>query len=193
MTKNDEKLQVITNEIKKCHICKIDSVGNPVVGEGSSNAQLMFVGEAPGRKEAEIGRPFIGRSGILLRSFIASLDIKENEVYITSPVKYLPLSKTPSKEQIAHGRLHLLKQINVINPKVIILLGSVASLAVLQQKIPVKKMHGTIITNDNRVYFITLHPAAALRFPILKKDIASDFAKLKILLKSNYKIDKKNS
>ena len=90
-------------------------------GEGNPDAHIIFLGEAPGKNEAATGRPFIGRSGQLLRKMIRSLGLKESDVFITRPVKYLPDRGTPSKEQIAHGRTHLTKQLTVINPKIIVL------------------------------------------------------------------------
>ena len=124
-------LEKIAKEIEVCKVCKINKHGMPVPGEGNSDADVMFVGEAPGRTEAESGRPFVGRSGKLLRSAIGSIGLKEEDVFITSPVKYLPDYVTPTDEDIKHGMTHLSKQIEVINPKVIVLLGSVAVRGVL--------------------------------------------------------------
>lgn len=152
-------------------------------GEGSPTANVMFVGEAPGRQEAATGRPFIGRSGQLLRKLIREVGLKEEDVFITSSVKYLPDSGTPTPIDVAHGRTHLLKQIDVIKPKFIVLLGRVAVLGVLGKDIAVVKSHGQIIREDGRTYFITVHPAAALRFVKNKVLLLEDFKKLKKLVK----------
>lgn len=181
------KLNKIANEIENCAECKVGKSGMPVPGEGNADADIVFIGEAPGKKEAATGRPFIGRSGQLLRSLIREVGLKEEEVFITSPVKYLPDGPdgtpggTPKPADIAHGRIHLMKQFEVIQPKIIVLLGAVAVLGVLQLKIPVKSEHGKIIEKDGLKYFVTLHPAAALRFPPLKLLIKEDFEKLKVL------------
>ena len=175
----EAELKKIEREIKACKTCKIGKTGKAVAGEGSPDAKVMFIGEAPGKTEAATGRPFVGRSGKLLRSIIKEIGIDEKEIYITSPVKYLPLRGTPSSTDIKHGKTHLDRQIEIINPKVIVLLGRVAIKAVLESDIFVKKDHGKIIEKDGRKYLITFHPAAALRFPPLKKPLAEDLAKLK--------------
>lgn len=175
-------LAKIAQEIESCNECKVGKTGKAVPGEGNADAEIMFVGEAPGRQEAVTGRPFVGRSGKLLRKMIVEVGLKEEDVFITSPVKYLPKRGTPTPRDIAHGRVHLFKQLEIINPKIIVLLGSVAVQGVLGRKIPVMKEHGAVIEENGRKYFITLHPAAALRFPPLRKLIESDFKKLKKLV-----------
>ena len=178
----EEELQKIALEIENCKICKIGKHGKAVPGEGSADADIMFVGEAPGRTEAETGRPFIGRSGKLLRKLIQEAGLKEDDVYRTSPVKYLPDYITPTKEDIIHGKTHFDKQVKVIDPKIIVLLGRVAALAVLNKNISVVKEHGNIIKDNGRKYFITVHPAAALRFKKMKVILEEDFKKLKDLI-----------
>lgn len=153
-----------------------------MVGEGNADADVVFIGEAPGKTEAEVGRPFIGRSGKLLRSLIVASGLKEEEVYITSPVKYLPVYVTPKPSDIAHGRIHLEKQIDVIEPKYIVLLGNTAIQAIIGKKMPALTQHGTTIEDGNRTYFLTIHPAAAIRFQKFKKVIEEDFITLKKLL-----------
>lgn len=178
----EERLLEIAQEIKNCKECKIDRVGVAVVGEGNADADVVFIGEAPGKTEAETGRPFVGRSGKLLRSLIIASGLREEDVYITSPVKYLPVYVTPKPSDIAHGRIHLEKQLNVIEPKYIVLLGNTAITAVIGKKIPALTSHGTTIQNNNRTYYLTIHPAAAIRFQKFKKVIEEDFKKLKTLL-----------
>ncbi|GIW61980.1 MAG: uracil-DNA glycosylase [Patescibacteria group bacterium] len=174
-------LDAIAKEIEQCDLCKIGKSGKPVPGEGNPDADIAFIGEAPGRVESETGRPFVGRSGQLLRSLIREIGLQEKEVYITSPVKYLPNRGTPTSEDIAHGREHLLKQLNIIHPKIVVLLGRVAAEGVLQKRVSVVKEHGKIIEDKDGIkYFLTYHPAAALRFP--KKFLSSlreDFQKIR--------------
>lgn len=179
MNSKQSELDIIAKEIKACKLCRIGTSGISVPGEGNPNADIVFIGEAPGRIEAKIGRPFIGRSGQLLREMIRSIGLMEQNVYITSPVKYLPNQGTPSSMQIRHGRVHLLKQISVIQPKLIVLLGRVAIEGVLDQKRSVMKEHGTLVTYNQKTYALTLHPAAALRFPKFKKIIHEDFIQFK--------------
>lgn len=185
MTKS-ERLSAIANEIEKCSECKKDKVGVAVPGEGNPDAHVVFIGEAPGRQESESGRPFIGRSGKLLRSLIQSIGLDDvNDVYITSPVKYLPVYLTPKSSDILHGRTHLMKQLAVISPKLIVLLGRVAAEGVLGEKVFVQKDHGRITKKDGKTYFLTLHPAAALRFRKNLLPLESDFQELKKLLASH--------
>lgn len=206
------ELERIAREIEKCSICKEGKTGVAVPGEGNPDADIVFIGEAPGKKEAIEGRPFIGRSGQLLRSLIREIGLDdEKDVYITSPVKYLPAHSglspsgsktgrqglpggTPTPADIAHGRTHLMKQLDIIQPKLVVLLGRVAAEGVLQRKVAVVKERGHVIENKNgpsrvgeprrRVkYFLTYHPAAALRFPVkFKPVLKEDFFKVKKLV-----------
>ena len=180
-----KKLQKIAREIENCSICKQNKSGKAVPGEGNPDADVVFIGEAPGRTESLTGRPFVGRSGKFLRQLISSIGLKEDEVFITSPVKYLPDRGTPSAKDIEHGKIHLQKQLEVINPKIIVLLGSVAVQGVLGEEIPTLKNHGKIIEKDGRKYFLTIHPAAGIRFPSLRKLLEKYFKKLKSLLSSS--------
>ncbi len=173
-----KQLEQLEKEMSACQECKKDSIGKMVFGEGNPNANIMFVGEAPGRQEAENGRPFIGRSGQLLRKFIREQGLQEEDVYITSPVKYLPKHGTPRKKEIEHARIHFMKQMDIINPQVVVLLGKTAMYAVLAEDLPILKHHGEIIKKDERTYLLTLHPAAGLRFPKYQKLIQEDFNKL---------------
>lgn len=178
-----QALAAIDEEIKTCPICPEDKIGKPVPGEGSATAQVVFIGEAPGKQEAATGRPFIGRSGKFLRSQIQMVGLSEESVYITSPVKYLPTYGTPKPKDILHGKTHLDKQLAIINPKIIVLLGSVASFAVLGEKIPVAKDHGKILTKGRTRFFISFHPAAAIRFKRIRTLFLEDFIKLAQALK----------
>lgn len=175
-------LNKIAQEIASCRICKKDKIGLPVPGEGNSDAKIMFIGEAPGKKEAASGRPFIGPAGKLLRQLLAESKISDQDVFITSPVKYLPKHVTPTPQEIAHGRIHLNQQINIIQPRVIVLLGRVACLAVLNQNCSMAQDHGKIIKQDGVNYFLSYHPAAPLYSPKLRQVIAEDFKKLKRLI-----------
>lgn len=179
-----KELDKITKEIENCAVCKVDKIGVAVPGEGNPDADIVFIGEAPGKQESISGRPFIGRSGQLLRSLIREIGLKEDDVYITSPVKYLPQRGTPTSEEIAHGRIHLMKQLDVIKPKFVVLLGRVAAEGVLEKKVFVTKEHGEVIENKDGIkYFLTYHPAAVLRFPNkFKEAMLKDFKQVKTLL-----------
>lgn len=180
-----QALQKIAQEIEHCDVCKIGTTGKAVPGEGNTHAKIVFVGEAPGKQEAATGRPFVGRSGNLLRQTISSIGLLEKDIFITSVVKYLPTKGTPSLSQIQHGREHLLKQLGIIQPTVVVLLGSVAVQGVLEEKIAIKTMHGGTQEKNGIYYFITVHPAAGLRFPPLRETFLEDFQKLKLFLQKN--------
>jgi DNA polymerase len=175
-------LDKIAKQIAACRICRQDKIGLPVPGEGNSNAKIVFIGEAPGKTEAKTGKPFVGRSGKLLRELIRSVGLDDmRDVYITSPVKYLPKHGTPTPAEIRHGRQHLNDQMAVIRPKLMVLMGSTAVQAVLEEKVPVLSRHGQIVERAGQRFFLTLHPAAALRFQKFKALILKDFKKLKKL------------
>jgi DNA polymerase len=175
-------LKKIAEKIAQCRLCKKDKVGLPVPGEGNPDASIMFIGEAPGKKEAATGRPFIGPAGKLLWNLITDSKINEQDVFITSPVKYLPRHVTPTPQEIAHGRVHLNQQINIIQPDVIVLLGRVACLAVLDQHCSMAQDHGKMIKQEGVNYFLSYHPAAPLYSPKLRPIMVRDFKKLKRLI-----------
>ena len=191
-----KELEAIASEIETCKSCKEEKTGVAVPGEGNPDADIVFIGEAPGKTEAATGRPFVGRSGQLLRSLIREIGFDDvKDVYITSPVKYLPLRGTPTPQDIAHGRIHLMKQLKIINPKIVVLLGRVAAEGVLQRppspsglrrarKVAVFKEHGKVIEEVKGIkYFLTYHPAAVLRFPNkFKKAMIEDFQTVKKLV-----------
>ncbi len=177
-----KNLEAIAREIDRCKVCKVGKSGKAVVGEGNADADIAFIGEAPGRQEAASGRPFVGRSGQLLRKLIREAGLKEENVFITSPVKYLPDRGTPTPADILHGKTHLDAQLKIIQPKFVVLLGNVAARGVLDQKIAITRMHGKTMERGGVRYFFTFHPAAGLRFPPIKKLIEQDFRKLKNLI-----------
>jgi uracil-DNA glycosylase len=175
------ELDEIAKQIAACRVCKRDKIGMPVPGEGSANAKIVFIGEAPGKKEAATGKPFIGPAGKVLRSMLESAGIKDSEVFITSPVKYLPKHVTPTPEEVAHGRIHLHAQLAVIKPKLIVLMGRIACLAMLERDCSIASDHGKIIKSGKWDYFLSYHPAAPLYSPKLRDVLAKDFKKLKRL------------
>ncbi len=178
-------LQKIAEEIARCPLCKKGGTGKVVPGEGNPDARVVFIGEAPGNEESKTGRPFVGRSGKFLRQIMKESNIAEEGVFITSPVHYFPLRRVPAKEAIMHGREHLIKQISVIDPDIIVLLGNTACLALLGRKVEITREHGHTIKEDGRTYFITFHPAYAMRFPEGNRRFARDFRKLEGMIKAS--------
>jgi uracil-DNA glycosylase len=180
----DKEFQLleIAQAIEECPLCREGKTGRSVPGEGNADAAVVFIGEAPGKEESRVGRPFIGRSGKFLRTQIREIGLKETEVFITSPVKYLPLRGTPTKADIAHGRTHLTQQLSVIDPQVVVLMGNTAAYALLDLEGAVSQEHGKVIRKEGKDYLITFHPAAAMRFPKIRQAFNDDFENLKRLV-----------
>jgi len=138
----------------------------------------MFIGEAPGAREDESGRPFVGRSGEILISMMQEIGLSRDSVYITSILKSRPpKNRTPTKSEISVCRPYIERQIEIINPQVIVLLGGVA-ISSLVGPWKVSEAHGRFYETEGRTYFMTYHPAAALRFPKVKVTMREDFQTL---------------
>ncbi len=180
---NNKQLEQIAVEIANCPVCSKAGLGKLVPGEGSSDAKIVFVGEAPGKQEIISGRPFVGRAGKVLRSLLSDIGIAAEDVFITSAVKYLPKNYiTPKPTDIEHGRKHLFEQLKSIKPKVVVLLGNIAAQAMLNEKFSIAKEHGKTFKRDGMTYFLSYHPAAPLYSSKLRPIIAKDFAKLKKII-----------
>lgn len=175
-------LKVIADEIAVCAACRKDAVGLPVPGEGSADAKVAFIGEAPGKQEAATGRPFVGRSGKVLRQMIREVGLREEEVFITSALKYLPKHVTPKPKEIAHARKHLLAQLDIIHPKIIVLMGRAACFSLLERDVVMTKEHGMVAEKNGRRFFLMYHPAAVLYAQRLREDFVNDFTKLRSML-----------
>ncbi|MFX1416106.1 MAG: uracil-DNA glycosylase [Promethearchaeota archaeon] len=176
----DRELAIVHQEILDCRRCPLHvSRRNAVPGEGSIDARVMFVGEAPGVKEDESGRPFVGRSGSLLTDMIAEIGLSRDEVFTTSVLKSRPPgNRAPRKNEIEACVAYLHRQIDIIRPRVIVLLGGVAVSSVIGRW-KISEAHGRIYEVEGRKFFVTYHPAAALRFPKLRETMRKDFSTLK--------------
>ena len=154
---------------------------NFVAGEGPLDAEAVLVGQAPGRFEDESGRPFIGMSGQLLTRLLHKAGLRRERVYITSVVQFFPpKNRVPSDREIALCRKFLYGQLDIIKPKLVVVVGAVA-LGELLGAGGIMKVHGTLVKKD-RKYFVTLHPAAAVRIKSNMPLIENDFRKLKSVL-----------
>ena len=182
-----DPLYELAEEIRRCTACPLWKKRLLAVpGEGSDTAQVMFIGEAPGADEDKIGQPFVGISGKYFFELLDLAELKKETIFVTNAVKCHPFqNRTPFfKELNTCQQLWLKKQIEIIQPKLIILLGRVAIKSLLpQEKIKLTQQHGKIIVQDGQKYFLTFHPAAARRFPTFKKMIETDFQKIKNLMK----------
>ena len=165
----------------------------PVLGEGSHDSKIIFIGEAPGKNEAETGKPFCGASGRILDELLAAVDIGRSQVYVTNIVKDRPPNnRDPKPDEIALYSPFLIRQINVIQPKVIATLGRFSMVFIMEQfglgdeLKPISKMHGMVFdakTDSGNVKILPLyHPAVSVYNPNTKKDLLADFQTLKKLL-----------
>jgi uracil-DNA glycosylase family 4 len=172
----EQELNALHESIRRCKLCPLHATRlNAVPGEGSYYARVFFIGEAPGAREDESGRPFVGRSGELLTQMIETIGLTRDEVFITSVLKSRPPNnRAPTSSEIALCRPYVERQIELINPRVVVLLGGVA-IASMVGPWSVSESHGKFFEAKGRTYFMTYHPAAALRFPKVKASMADDF------------------
>lgn len=177
-------LHALYRQFPTCQSLPIEAQGATriVYGEGNPNSPLMFIGEAPGKKEDELGRPFVGRSGELLTQTLQSLGIQRSDVFITNVVKCRPPNnRMPTPLEVAiYKKLILLPEINIINPKIIVTLGSIALKALLDTPLGITKIRGKLQISHDLAILPTYHPAYILRNPQelqhFRKDIAFAFA-----------------
>ena len=176
-----ELLNQLYEPYKKCIMCPLAKAGrtNVIFGEGNPDANLMFVGEGPGKQEDKQAKPFVGKSGKLLTSVLNSAGIKREDIFITNIVKCRPPNnrKPFKKESFACKNLLLLKQIQIIQPRIICTLGSAALEGFLQKKVAITALRGTPLQTENFLILPTYHPAYILRnknnLSFFQKDIQS--------------------
>ena len=155
----------LKNNCMSCTKCKLcETRTNVVFGVGNPNADRLFIGEGPGADEDIQGRPFVGRAGKLMDQAFKGIGIKREEVYIANVVKCRPPgNRNPEIDEMNACKKFLKSQIKLVNPEIIILLGSVATKEILGEEYSITKIRGTIIEKDGRIYLPTFHPAALLR------------------------------
>ncbi|MEA4813149.1 MAG: uracil-DNA glycosylase [Anaerolineaceae bacterium] len=179
----EEALNAIRQEVKTCRACKLcENRKNAVPGEGPADAEVMFIGEGPGFHENEQGKPFVGQAGHFLDQLLAEAGLLREKVYITNVVKCRPpQNRDPEPEELALCRRFLDRQMEAINPKVIVTLGRY-SMARFIENGKIGSIHGRVSQIDGRVVVTMYHPAAALHQPALKGTLMADFAGLRHLL-----------
>ncbi len=168
---------------KACTLCPLGSLGRTsvVFGQGNADAKIMFIGEAPGQKEDEQGRPFVGRSGQLLTKVLADLGLNRDDVYITNTVKCRPPNnRAPVFKEVATCiKILLQEQIKIIQPKVICTLGTSPMKALLKDSLAITQTRGTLQSYGNILLIPTYHPAYILRKP---KELPKMVADIKMAL-----------
>ena len=176
------KLKTIT---LSCHLCDLAKTRkNVVFGEGNQNAKLMFIGEGPGESEDGSGRPFVGKAGELLTAMIEkAVGVPRESVYIANIVKCRPPeNRTPTHTEVAACKNYLLKQIELINPDVIVCLGATALNSLLNGEFAITKVRGMRYSFGNKTVIPTYHPSYLLRNPSAKKEAYEDMLLIKSLL-----------
>ncbi len=167
-----EKLKKSISDIKNCELKK--SATNIVFADGNPKAKIMLIGEGPGSNEDQEGLPFVGRAGALLDKMLASIDLDRKKVYITNVVNYRPpKNRRPTEEEIDKYLPYLKKHIEIINPKILVLLGSTALNALVGNKVVISKARGQWIERRfgecKTSVIVTFHPAFLMRQPAQKK------------------------
>jgi len=167
-----------------CTRCKLHKARtNIVFGVGNPKAQLVFVGEGPGRDEDEQGEPFVGRAGKLLTQMIEAMGLKRSDVYICNVVKCRPPeNRLPEKDEIATCSPYLFRQLDVIGPKVICCLGACAAQTLLNTNQGISRYRGEFFDYRGAKLIATYHPAYLLRNPNAKGDVWKDLQKVMALL-----------
>jgi len=174
-------LDSIRSEIGDCQRCKLAPTRtNIVFGSGNPQAELVFVGEAPGYDEDQQGLPFVGRAGQLLTKIIESINLKREDVYICNVLKCRPPeNRNPEPDEVGACNPFLRKQLAVIRPKIVCCLGTFAAQTVLQTAAPISRLRGKFIDMDGIRVIATFHPAYLLRSPEKKREVWEDMKQIR--------------
>ena len=171
-------------DCENCTACALhETRTNCVFGTGDNNADLLFVGEAPGENEDKMGIPFVGRAGKLLDSFLYAVDIPREKVYIANILKCRPPKNRdplPAEEEACIE--YLRRQVRLIKPKVIVCLGRISAMKLIKPDFKITKEHGEWFEKGNFLITAVYHPAALLRDPRKKEDMLEDMKKIKAKL-----------
>ncbi len=178
-------LSDLKSEIKNIDNCELKSSATKLVfSDGDNQSQIMIIGEGPGQKEDEAGKPFVGDAGMLLNKMLKAINIERSKVYITNVVNYRPPNnRKPEPAEVSRYSNFLRKHISIIDPKILILMGSTAMESLFGSKIKITKERGNwkdiIINNKTYLCMITFHPAYLLRQPEQKKYSWIDLKEIK--------------
>ena len=181
-----EALAAIKDDIgPACTRCKLHALGRSqiVFGVGNPEAQLMFVGEAPGADEDEQGVPFVGRAGQLLTKIIEAIDLTRDQVYIANVIKCRPpQNRNPEPDEVETCEPYLFRQIDAIRPKVIVALGKFGTQTLLKTDEPISRLRGRVFDYRGSKLIPTFHPAYLLRNPPAKREVWEDMKLVRQLL-----------
>jgi DNA polymerase len=166
----------IADMVKACTRCSLYATAtNPVPGEGNPAAELVCVGEAPGANEDATGRPFVGQSGELLTKILAAISLRREDVFICNVLKHRPPgNRNPLPEEVVACSPYLVQQLELIRPKAIVAFGTFAAQTLLNTKLPIGKLRGSVHRYHGVPLIVTYHPAALLRNPAWKRPTWED-------------------
>ena len=169
-------LDEIAEKVKKCTRCSLyETAKQAVPGEGDPHAGLVCVGEAPGAKEDDTGRPFVGQAGQLLTKILGAIDLTREQVFICNVLKHRPPgNRNPRPEEVEACSPYLIRQLELIKPKVIVAFGTFAAQTLLQTKTPLGQLRGLVHRYHGIPLIVTYHPAALLRNPAWKRPTWED-------------------
>ena len=182
-----EALAAVRADVGDCTRCKLHGQGRRqiVFGVGNPDADLMFVGEAPGADEDIQGIPFVGRAGQLLTKIIEAIDLKREDVYIANVIKCRPPgNRNPEPDEVETCEPFLFQQIDIIKPKVIVALGKFGAQTLLRTLDPISRLRGRVYNFRGAKLVPTFHPAYVLRNPSSKREVWEDMKLVKRLLNS---------
>ena len=179
-------LDEIAEQVKQCTRCPLyETATRAVPGEGDPHAGLVCVGEAPGAKEDETGRPFVGQAGQLLTKILGAIDLTREQVFICNVLKHRPPgNRNPRPEEVEACSPYLIRQLELIKPKVIVAFGTFAAQTLLQTKTPLGQLRGLVHRYHGVPLIVTYHPAALLRNPAWKRPTWEDVKHARRILDS---------
>ena len=188
---SNDSLEKIATEVVGCSLCKLSrSRKNAVPGDGQTSEKIIFIGEAPGKNEDEKGRPFIGVAGRILDEALQKAGIERSQVFITNIVKCRPPgNRIPEDDERAACSPYLDRQISLIAPRIICILGATAYSSILGGK-SITQNRGKIIKRKGQKYLITIHPAAAIYNKNLRHALEDDLSSLSQEIKKMENLDR---
>ena len=181
-----QALAAVQEDLGDCTRCKLHAAGRHTIvfGVGNPEADLMFVGEAPGRDEDLQGIPFVGRAGQKLTQIIEAIGLARNQVYIANVIKCRPPeNRNPDPDEVETCEPFLFRQIDAIGPKVIVALGTFAARSLLKTMDPISRLRGRVYDYRGAKLVPTYHPAFLLRNPACRREVWEDMKKVRTLLK----------
>lgn len=180
----DERWQELYNKCSQCHRCPLgDTRTNCVFGTGNINADLMFIGEAPGEQEDLSGTPFVGRAGQLLDRYLYAVEIDRKDVYIANILKCRPpKNRDPLPEEEEMCIDYLREQVRMVKPKIIVCLGRIAAMKLIRPDYKITREHGVWIEKGQFLMTAVYHPALLLRDPRKKEEMLEDMKSVKAKL-----------